>query len=469
MNSANSRATGELINIIKELFYNARDENTDERDRIIKKVDSQFVECDSRIDKYIRNSSKDLSHLIKLFNEIATKIELSRSNVNASREALKQCKVLLQSKRDDVRRLWLEWCEQRCFYNNLAKLKQIYMAGEQIEQMCSVNERNYVEAACLITSSLKRLDDEFNEINGLNEIKRTIGQAKQNLEKRLIDELNEQFYDNVTRSVLETGTSFGSNRETSFKRRHFNQQFHNNNNNQKPTSSSSMLSIDDEQSIVKMTSEQMIESVVQSAAQLNQIETGNLIEKLLAEINRDMMNRLIQIIHLTSTHVVESNLIDNNKILVNTRQPVENNPKFLCQLIDLTFEQFKIMAKLYKYFIECIVKHAALASVSNKYQWSNVWTCIQNVLVQLLDEYLDIKQLNQLSMMSDADLLDKIDINSYFVRKRFNLPFGGDQSSQPSASNQGNQQSQNSDDERTFHRIFTFKGFLLIFLQTINP
>lgn len=69
------RPTAELINIIKELFYNSSGENTEERDKIIKKVDIQYNECDARIDKYIRNSSKDLSRLIKVFNDIAKKLK----------------------------------------------------------------------------------------------------------------------------------------------------------------------------------------------------------------------------------------------------------------------------------------------------------------------------------------------------------------------------------------------------------
>ncbi len=161
---SSSRPTAELINIIKDLFYNSSGENTDERDRIIKKVDIQFNECDARIDKYIRHSSKDLTHLIKVFNDIAKKIEVSRSSVSNSRVQLKQCKVLLQSKRDDVRRLWLESCEQKCYFENLTKLKQLYTAPENIRLMC--NRKSYLEAAKLIADCTRLLDNEYSEITG---------------------------------------------------------------------------------------------------------------------------------------------------------------------------------------------------------------------------------------------------------------------------------------------------------------
>jgi len=106
------------------------------------------------------------------------------------------------------------------------------------------------------------------------------------------------------------------------------------------------------------------------------------------------------------------------------RQSVENNPKFLGQLIDLAFEQFKISAKHYRQFID-------YASRQNnfRYQSNAIWTCIQNVLIQLLEEYLDIRHLGSSYSLNNNDL-DKMDINSFFVRKRLiNLGFGNDAAS----------------------------------------
>ncbi|CAF1009301.1 unnamed protein product [Brachionus calyciflorus] len=434
MNSS-SKPTAELINIIKELFYNSSSGNTDERDKIIKKVDVQYAECDARIDKYIRNSSKDLSRLIKVFNDIAKKIEASRSNVSHSREALKQCKILLQSKRDDVRRLWLEWCEQKCYYNNLAKLKQIYMASENIRIYC--NDKKYLEAAQLISECSQMIEKDFNEVNGLHDIKRVIDDERIKLEKYLFQELIDQLYLTVTRSVLETGT-IQPTREASFRRR-FRHHHHNNEDSLEENFISGSKAL---------TNEAMIEKIVQAAAKLNNSETNiNILEKMINDVNKSIMSNLIQMVNSTSTHVVESNLIDNTKL---NRQSIENNPKFLCQLIELSYEQFKIAARLYKNFIEFTSK----VNQSRSYQFNFIWTCIQNVLVQLLEEYLDIKQSGQSSQNQDD--LENIDINSFFARKRLiNLPFTTD--SQASGTNTANQSNQISDDASK-HRMFTFKG-----------
>ena len=68
--------------IIKDLIYNSAaasssSSDSKERDAIIKKVEQDFSACDSKIDGYIRASSKDLSNLIKVFNEIAKKINIT--------------------------------------------------------------------------------------------------------------------------------------------------------------------------------------------------------------------------------------------------------------------------------------------------------------------------------------------------------------------------------------------------------
>lgn len=446
------RPTTDIINIIRDLYHNSNGGGTsDEQNRIIQKVDKEFESCDNRIDKYIRNSSKDLSNLIKVFNDIAKKIELSRANVSHSRDALKQCKILLQSKKDDVRRLWLDDCEQKFYYDNLIKLKQLYLAGENIRLLC--NDKNYLEAAQLISDSTRLLNNEYREVAGLQDVKRNIDNERIKLESFLYKELTDQLYTTVTKSVLETG-AVAPVREASFKRRFRHHLTSKINEDSNETSADSLSALK------QNTNEAIIERLVQAAAKLNNPENNiNIVEKMINDVNKNIVQQLIQMVNSTSTHVVESNLIDNSKLNYNysnnSRQTIENNPKFLCQLIDLSFEQFKTMTKYYRLFIEYSSK-----ANQNKYQSSLIWTCVQSVLIQLLEEYLDIKQMGQSASNSSADMIDKMDINSFFAKKRLiNLAFGTNEPSLAPAAgqNQAYNQQATSDDSST-HRIFTFKG-----------
>jgi hypothetical protein len=314
------KPTAELINIIKDLYYNSTTGggsgggaggSTTERDNIISRVDKQFEECDGRIDKYIRNSSKDLTRLIKVFNDIARKIEASRGNVRQSREALKQCKVLLQSKRDDVRRLWLEWCMQKCYYDNLLKLKHVHTAGEQV-RLCTA-EKKYLRAAELVSEATRLVDTEFRDVSGLNEIKRQLDDERIKLERHLLAELTEQLYTSVTREVLESGGSAanamqpmnGGGAVTSGKAsRRFYRAY--------PNSDSAITGAGSGGKYSAEASEAMIQAIVQSAAKLNSQESNiNILEKMINDINKDMIHQLIAMINATSHHVVESNLIGN--------------------------------------------------------------------------------------------------------------------------------------------------------------
>jgi hypothetical protein len=436
-----NRATAELINIIRTLFYNKSD--VDERDRLIKRIETEFVDCDGRIDMYIRSSSKDLSRLIKVFNDVSRKIEHSRTAVANSREALKQCKILLQSKRDDVRRLLLEWWEQKYFAENVSKLKDLYSTPDQIRTLYL--NKQYYEAAKLISESSKLLENEYREVTGLHELKRQIDDERIKLEKYLYQELSDQLYTAVRRSILESASS-GLTREVSFKRRfrvYRNDETTNLNANN-----------DDLNNDLGTDSQSIIELIVKSALNLNNLELNmNILEKMINDINKNISNELINMIHLTSSHVLESNLIDNkgfnrtrNLIQAVANQYSENNPKLLNQLIELAFEQFKITARFYRTFINYASKESQV-----KYQSGLVWMCIQNVLIQLLEEYLDIKQAN---LISDNDRI--IDINAYFLRKRLlNLPFGG---SSGGGDNQSAQSSSGGDGDGSNRKIFTFKG-----------
>ncbi len=204
-----------------------------------------------------------------------------------------------------------------------------------------------------------------------------------------------------------------------------------------------------------------IERLVKAAAKLNLSErNSNVIDTIVTEINHAMITQLIQMIHSTSTHVLESNLIDNSKLVYNTtkgsfnsqryRQSVENNPKFLNQLIDLTFEQFKMSAMNYREFI-----HHASKLNQIKYQTNTIWTCIQNVLIQLLEEYLDIKHLNQSGLLYNFDV-DNIDINSFFIRKRLFGNFGENNPNTPASSQLAQQADAVNNDDVS--RIFAFKN-----------
>lgn len=457
-----NRATAELINIIRTLYYDKAD--IDERDRLIKRIETEFHECDQRIDMYIRSSSKDLSRLIKVFNDVSKKIENTRSGIAHSREALKQCRVLLQSKRDDVRRLLLEWWEQKSFAEDVEKLKNLYMKPDQIRQLYL--NKQYFEAAKSISESTKLLESDYREVMGLHDVKRQMDDERIKLEKYLYQDLSDQLYTAVRRSILESASS-GLTREASFKRRF---RLYDNSTSTSSTVASSggaagggsgtntnASTIDGGDLIVDLNKQNdtIIELIVKSALNLNNVELNmNILEKMINDINKNINNELIQMIHLTSTHVLESNLIDNkgfnytnrNRALVlASNQYHENNPKLLNQLLELTFEQFKLTARYYREFINYASRESQV-----KYQSGLIWMCIQNVLIQLLEEYLDVKQANLNLELNDR----MVDLNSYFMRKRLiTLPFGagsvgvsvsvGDQTSSEDAANR---------------KIFTFIG-----------
>jgi hypothetical protein len=252
-------------------------------------------------------------------------------------------------------------------------------------------------------------------------VKRNIEEERIKLENYLLQELTDQLYTIVTKSVLETGTVMPT-REASFKRRFRN---HLNTTNSATNNSDTVNSTDVDS--ISSSPESQIDRLIQAASKLNNTREANvgIVEKIISDINKNMTNQLISMVNTTSNHVVESNLIDNTKLLMNfsnknsSRQLIENNPKFLCQLIDLSFEQFRTMAKYYKHFIDYSSKIN-----QQKYNSNIVWTSIQTVLIQLLDEYLDIKQAGQQSVMTQSEILERLDVNSFFAKKRLlNLNF----------------------------------------------
>jgi hypothetical protein len=146
----------------------------------------------------------------------------------------------------------------------------------------------------------------------------------------------------VTHTVLETGTSMPS-REASFRRR-FRLYLVDSSGagpaQQSMTTSSNAAGPAGECSngdASPATSEQVIARIVEAAGVLGKAHYSEqlLVDKMLAEVNNALTAQLIGMINAASSHVVESNLIDNSKLIyARSRQAqhgthaIENNPKF---------------------------------------------------------------------------------------------------------------------------------------------
>ncbi len=220
-------------------------------------------------------------------------------------------------------------------------------------------QKSYLEAAQLISDCSKMLESEYREIAGLNEIKRVVNEERVKLEKHLVQELTDQLYTTVSKLILENG-SVVPNRDASFKRRFRHHLTAKDNVDQFDPANESSGPNQQQQ----FSNEVLIERLVEAAAKLNSSEANvNILEKMINDINAGMNTQLIGMVNATSANVVESNLIDSSKLIylrsgnsfgVNggssaRQQFIENNPKFLCQLIDLVFEQFKLTAKYYRF------------------------------------------------------------------------------------------------------------------------
>jgi hypothetical protein len=342
----------------------------------------------------------------------------------------------------------LEWCEQKFYDENIKRISRISKASENVRDMCS--QKKYLEAAQLVSECTMLLESDFVDVKGLQDVKRQIDSERMKLEVHMFQEMTNQLHLDVRKSVLENVDNNQiqlHERYSSFRQKIVSQvnktqkiSISNSDDNNETTNEFNFSNENNSSSSnFALSSLSIIESLVTAATKLNNPETNsNIVEKLINDINHDMNRQLIQTIITTSNHVLESNLVDSTRFGYHHlssgrgRQNLENNPKLLAQLIYLSFEQFKMTAKIYRQFVD----YAAKINRTN-YNTGYVWTCIQGVLIQLLEEYLDIRQNNQqmLSNNIQEPSLDKIDINSFFFRKRFNFglfPGGG------GGDNQGN-------------------------------
>src|SRR5262245_58595882 len=105
------KETGILMRVIKTLSVAA---STDlHRDREKTKLEKDFQKSDAQLDALLATHQPSLSAVMALFSSVCGVIAASKENIRGVKGNLTQCKMLLQCRREELQRLWLEGIEHK--------------------------------------------------------------------------------------------------------------------------------------------------------------------------------------------------------------------------------------------------------------------------------------------------------------------------------------------------------------------
>ncbi|KAI6181484.1 Exocyst complex component Sec8 [Aphelenchoides besseyi] len=172
--------SGLLINVVRTL---AKSASVDQRDLAKRQLEDAHSDSGKRLDRLLNEHEDDVKKSVSAFRDVFKNVRACRERVNTVRNGLQTSRSLLQSRRDELKKLWMENLEQKenrrdSTTNNLDRL---------VDQL--VKEQKFCEAFQQLKKADILLSGPLNEIDGLKQLKTSVYDSTQNLLNTIIEKL----------------------------------------------------------------------------------------------------------------------------------------------------------------------------------------------------------------------------------------------------------------------------------------
>uniref|UniRef100_A0A915D1Q5 Exocyst complex component Sec8 n=1 Tax=Ditylenchus dipsaci TaxID=166011 RepID=A0A915D1Q5_9BILA len=184
VNKQDPISSGLLISVIKTLTSTVSDDQRQlERSRLEKGYEDSGLVIDRLLDEH----QSDVSDCMNSFRKVSNGITNCRERIHNVKNALHTCKSLLQCRRDDLKKLWMESAEQRYMNNILQQIHEMKHMDQTIEQF--VRNTKYCEAVGALKRADILLNGPLSQIDGLNQLRTNVTETSQTLFEKIVQDL----------------------------------------------------------------------------------------------------------------------------------------------------------------------------------------------------------------------------------------------------------------------------------------
>jgi len=440
---ARSEASGLLMSVIRTLHETDTGQEREEEKR---KLEGEFKQCDTRLDRLVAGRQGDLSAVMATYSTVSGRLHKSRSRLTAVRESLVACKELLHYKRDELKKLWLEGVEQKHVLQLLQHVQAIKELPEKISGQLA--RREFLVATRGITEALALLSGTLKDVEALAEVRAELEARQVQLYTRLLEDLTSQLYEEATWDVLQLQRA-GSTREA-FQRAGSGRNSSDRNPFSSPGGSGSKAKGSGKGSGRKVGEQLkarrlLLEPGVAGVTALLSPAEEDTWQRILADpdtadatlgpahailIDMEclaMLNKLPETVDSLAADLQKqlfSILTRSTQLLVETGRYPAGDQRLLPQLFAAVVAQLQRVVEAHRLAAtaaaRAVARHQCEAA---RLEQAAVWGKVQAVMQVLLTDYLDFKSSSTLGSMSTSQQNTAAyseptaDINSYFVRR----------------------------------------------------
>lgn len=447
-----------LLRVVKSLTSSG--DNFKEREHEKKHLEYEFNEQDKKLNRLVEDRHESLNATLQSFTRIASRVKESRDKVKNLKETLKQCKNLLQCKRDDLRRHWIESMELNEVLYLLDRIDKARNVPEELQKY--TESKYYLHATKLLVSTVSVLEGNLSGVEALRELRVDLSTKKERMHECLLEELNRHLYLESSKNtklkslgvkVIGTFSSRPDEKDQSFvsvesvpvlespggefKRTHRTITSRNQIMEESLAASNvhdqDELIVEDLQTNPESDSNHFMTILVECLSLLGKIPEAT------EELKNCMKREMSLIIHRATSEVKER---------IGNREEMRTKLNVLLNVLEVIFEKFKGVARAHETVLKALQRVAAVENEQKSqvqhideadgegtesenldetdstklYTMEDVWSEIQYALQILLSDYLDIQNAKLPHHQTPSTFSEsEMDISSFFNVKKKGL------------------------------------------------
>ncbi|XP_022257470.1 exocyst complex component 4-like [Limulus polyphemus] len=385
-------SSGLLMSVIRAL---SASQNNADRDREKAKLEKEFKRSDQRLDDLVAGM---LKMLVK--QELNNLVAVSREQIQNIKDKLKNCKMLLHCKRDELKKLWLEAVEQKQVLSLLQEIERLLEVPYTVERYLA--KKHYLHATQLLVSSVSLLEGSLEGVDALKEVKSELLSKKEQMHEILLEDLHKHLYQRSTTEVLRRFKRQGSERRShadgiagtpSKRTGPFTDSVSPGTLTLEGPVMEDVMAVDPEGN-----SPHFIAILVECLSLLNKVPEA------VEDIKSRSQKELMAIVRRTAQHVLDtaqnftqapSTLVSSisGTIPIASDDQVFTQPQLLMEMLEVLFEQFRCVTRAHKIVLDHLRRIGNAENSPGEvvlYELADIWSKIQAVLEILVGEYLDI-------------------------------------------------------------------------------
>ncbi|GFT02960.1 exocyst complex component 4 [Nephila pilipes] len=379
-----------LPNLISELMSSKCDED---RLRTRARFEQYSEILDAKLNHLVKIKSGKLSQVLESTGKTIEIISTSKEKCRSMKERLISCKEMLQCKRDDLRRLWLESLQHKYVHQILDEIGKLRKIPHSVND--NLTHKKYLHATEILVLSITMLEGELSGTEGLKDLRCELHRLLDKLYSIFLEELNQELFMSTFHTV------FQGMHDISFEEVTYEKVFSCPN--------------------VKNSTKSINFNIAYVTTLLECMSLMGKIPETLEILKEECQNEFMKIVQKLSKYMYD--IVQKSTDTPVLELPNKQGQLFLIDLLETIIGHFRQISINSKIFLHILGKSSFSSVLGDScYQMTDVYSNIQATIEYFVTSYLEIQPvttlpLQNISVFSNSQNVS--DLSAFFLPRTY--------------------------------------------------